>query len=641
MRTRLAASLCLIGGSLGLLWGPSPPEAGAGKSPLGPPLRLRATFPGEGVLEVLTDPVVLRFSRPVDLATVDGASFRVDAGPTTLPGTYAHGTTRRGRLDPRQVVFTPAAPLPANRAVRVRVSLDLRSDRGRALDDGIDFTFLTHAGKSVTGVTPLPAKFRMVRAPRLGPPPRVKWTFPLAGLGNVFSDEVRIRFNREMDTSTIDGTSFSLTSGGRTVPGTVTAAASGDPREILFEPTAPLFPDSTFEMRVTRAVRTRRGASLREEFRAAFGTSPFKDGVRPLHPEDFTPGPDLLVGRAFHTGSPLDSGDVLIAGGESVPGVPTAVTEIFRRGTASMVRTADLATARRKHAAVVLKNGRVLVCGGFGPTGATLSSVEIFDPVAGTWSSPDPMAGSRAHHTATLLQSGRVLVAGGFTNDAGPLDYQPTAEIFDPGPGTWTPAGNLFWRRGGHTATLLSDGRVLLAGGERLQQPVAELYVPATGTFRETLGKPRESRLFHAAAVVRQGSVLLAGGGPPEAERFDLPAETFTVSGSSPPFGLPVSESPWYPSLTTISGGRSALLGGLSLGGAGGGGNLVLSQIQLWDSRGGGGQGAFYPMIFTMEVPRAAHTVTPLGDGRFLVAGGLGTEGPTNERRTSVLLPSQ
>ena len=636
----LAALLALLPGLLPGRGG-ALPGARAGVVPgTGPRIRVTGSSPGNGAAAVFTDPVAVRFNRPVDFDSVTPDTVLVRRGSLPVPGSFMPAMGRKGEPDTRILVWTPGGPLLPGASYSMRVTLEVRSAEGRALDNVFESSFTTDPGKSISGITPLPAKVKFARAPGVGPPPKVRWTDPLAGFGSVFSDRIRIRFNKAMDGNSLHPASVRILTGNSDVPGVLTFPSEGDPREVGFVPESPLFPSTTYTMVVTRDARTSKGANLREEYRAGFSTSPFKEGVRPVQPGDFTPGPLLIVGRAFHTASPLDNGDVVVAGGEGVPGVPTAVCEIYRRSSDMFQRTGDLSTARRKHAAVTLKSGKVLACGGFGPAGQTLTTVELWDPVTETWGPAASMAASRAHHTATLLKDGRVLVAGGFTTDGGSFDYEGTAEVYQPTTDTWIPAGPLAWPRGGHTATLLADGKVLLAGGARSQQNIAELYEPVPNACRETAGKPAEHRIFHAAAVVRLGSVLLAGGGPPGAERYEPETETFQPSGSSPPIGLPVSESPWYSTLTALPGGRAAFIGGLSLGGGQGGGDLVLAQIQLWDSRGGSGAGAFFPMLFYLDVPRAAHTITPLGDGRFLIVGGLGTTTSLNERATTHFFPS-
>ena len=90
------------------------------------------------------------------------------------------------------------------------------------------------------------------------------------------------------------------------------------------------------------------------------------------------------------------------------------------------------------------------------------------------WSSTGLMSVPREYHPATLLLNGKVLVAGGGGQN-GPLD---SAELYDPGTGSWTAAGNMITGRYGHTATLLPDGRVLVAGNNN-DRP--ELYDPGSG----------------------------------------------------------------------------------------------------------------------------------------------------------------
>jgi len=121
---------------------------------------------------------------------------------------------------------------------------------------------------------------------------------------------------------------------------------------------------------------------------------------------------------------------------------------------------------------------------------------------------------ARVVHTATLLNDGRVLVAGG---GQGPdtidgYDDVPGAELFDPVSGSFTPAGT--FARQYHTATLLPSGKVLLAGGEKLFNTAmteSELYDPVTGQFQVT-GSLVVAREGHTATLLQDGRVLIAGG---------------------------------------------------------------------------------------------------------------------------------
>src|SRR5437868_6761611 len=109
------------------------------------------------------------------------------------------------------------------------------------------------------------------------------------------------------------------------------------------------------------------------------------------------------------------------------------------------------------------------------------AGIVVVQPCAGqggTWTATGNLATARANHTATLLPNGKVLVAGG----AG-----TSAELYNPASGTWSPTGSLVTARGFHTATLLPNGKVLVAGGlgdELLAS--AELYDPASGTWTPT-----------------------------------------------------------------------------------------------------------------------------------------------------------
>ncbi len=133
-------------------------------------------------------------------------------------------------------------------------------------------------------------------------------------------------------------------------------------------------------------------------------------------------------------------------------------------------------------------------------------------PVAqGRWSFGSDMQDGRSGATATLLRDGRVLVAGGQTD----VVYSKTAELYDPATDRWTQTGPMHDGRRGHLAVLLSDGRVLVAGGWNLGTgqafASAELYDPASGTWTKT-GSMTRWRYGAKATLLTDGRVLVVGG---------------------------------------------------------------------------------------------------------------------------------
>src|SRR4030095_6785650 len=131
----------------------------------------------------------------------------------------------------------------------------------------------------------------------------------------------------------------------------------------------------------------------------------------------------LAVPRTGHTATALSDGRVLITGGHDADGNIVAVSEIFDPETQSSTASASLNTARFDHTATRLADGRVLVAGGTGAN-SPLSSAEIFDPAnaeAGFQAVGQAMTAARTRHSATLLNNGNVLIAGG--------DTMGTAEI--------------------------------------------------------------------------------------------------------------------------------------------------------------------------------------------------------------------
>jgi hypothetical protein len=275
--------------------------------------------------------------------------------------------------------------------------------------------------------------------------------------------------------------------------------------------------------------------------------------------DTFTSVGDMMTPRAYHTATLLPDGRVLITGG-GWPALGTA--ELYDPKTRTFTRIGDMVAPESWHAATLLDNGKVLIAGltpqlfdpatgtftatgeyaptsrnpygEFGLQGPTTllanskvliagePSTQIYDPVTGTFTLGDKMTIGRgprgvgqppwyiSGRPATLLTSGKVLLTGGEQEDWGNF---ADAELYDPATGKFTSTHNMSTKRSEHTATLLRDGTVLLAGGAFGAASIAsvELYDPASDSFWATANMT-VARSFHTATLLMDGRVLLTGG---------------------------------------------------------------------------------------------------------------------------------
>ena len=233
----------------------------------------------------------------------------------------------------------------------------------------------------------------------------------------------------------------------------------------------------------------------------------------------------MTIARSGHSATLLLSGQVLIAGG------PDATAELYDPTNETFSATGSMTVARSGHTATLLADkalpnyGNVLIAAAAGGS----QTAELYDPATGKFTPTASMVVAHDVPTATLLQNGRVLIAGGET---------ASAELYDPASGEFTATGSMTVSRVLHTATLLQNGEVLIAGGYTTTgtTATAELYNPTSGKFMAT-GSMSEPRAGHTATLLMNGpaltngSVLIAGRDL-TAEVYDPASGTFSLVGN-------------------------------------------------------------------------------------------------------------
>lgn len=300
---------------------------------------------------------------------------------------------------------------------------------------------------------------------------------------------------------------------------------------------------------------------------------------------------------------------------------------ILHYGLSTWVPTGDLNTPRGNHTATLLADGKVLVAGGRGPGNTHLDSAELYDPATGSWSTTGRLTKPRVNHTATLLPGGKVLVVGGdgsVGHQGDLLAGTGAAELYDPTTGSWTPTGNLNTPRAGFTATLLTTGEVLVAGGvdnSDASLNSAELYDPTSGTWSYT-GDLITARLEHTATPLQDGRILVVAGWTDDffqtetsdAELYDPVAGTWSSTSG-------LQHASVLHAATRLQDGSVLVVGGYLTGPTSGSfGRYVprsFNSAELYDPTAG-----TWASVNNINGNREGHTATLLPDGTVLVAGG-------------------
>jgi hypothetical protein len=327
----------------------------------------------------------------------------------------------------------------------------------------------------------------------------------------------------------------------------------------------------------------------------------------------------LNSGRDSHTATLLPTGKVLVAGGYGSNLLSSA--ELYDPANGSFAFTGSIHSARWAHTATLLANGKVLVAGGFLESSAfyATNSAELYDPTTGQWTLTTPMNLPRGFHSATLLPNGKVLVAGGYTTGRNPTT---NAELYDPPSGTWSFTGSTTIACYLHTATLLPSGKVLVAGGSACDSGfgLSELYDPVSGTWTNFQAGVFGGPLYqHTATLLPKGQVLVAGGDAclidtnalSGAYLYDPTANTWTATV------VPLITARKSHTAVLLSNGEVLVAGGQITSS---GFYITTNAAELYDPATGAGTWA---PTTSMNVARQFHTATLLPDGRVLVTGGV------------------
>lgn len=281
----------------------------------------------------------------------------------------------------------------------------------------------------------------------------------------------------------------------------------------------------------------------------------------------------------------------------------------------ALSRAGTMTTIRAAHSATLLPSGHVFFAGGCTAQSCERSelssSTELYDPASGAFSRGPQMSSDRVGgHSATLLRDGQVLIVGGWA-------LQPTAsaELYDPVSNRLTSVGRLATPRADASATLLDNGQVLIAGGytgsERLSS--AELYNPVTRSFTTT-GSMSTPRAVHAAVPLKDGRVLIIGGERTRgsvmatAELYDPSTASFSPAGE-------MSVVRYKHAAVTLADGRVLVIGGSDARDGFG----RYDSAEIWDPRTGvfSSSGRMHSRRY-----KISGSAVRLGNGSVLVSGG-------------------
>ncbi len=439
-----------------------------------------------------------------------------------------------------------------------------------------------------------------------------------------------------------------------------------------------------------------------EDFDLAVAAVPAVINSFTATPPTISPAQQSTLAYSFTGGTgSIDNGVGAVSSGGTTIVTPAATTtytltvtpvsgpSVQQQATVTVTEPGNptMSSSRAYQSETLLPNGKVLLAGGtndlFGLT--PMAGADLYNPASGLLNPTGAMVTARYAHTATLLNNGKVLIVGGFV--ANKTDGTASAELYDPAAGTFAAtAGTLHYPRGGHSATLLPSGEVLIVGGYSGKTNVlanypstCEIYNPVTNLFRDSgslnavRGAHRATPVYGltlpaAAQSLEDGAifdnrVLISGGYSANGfitsmEWYRVGSDSFTtlsvgliagralhtavllpnnnvlLAGGATSTSLPpsaIASAELYNVLTNTI----ASTGSLAAARAAQSSTLVGGKVLVFGGASGfsvlssvesydPGTGLFTPAT-AMATGRAFHTGTLLGNGKILLAGGLNT----------------
>jgi hypothetical protein len=461
---------------------------------------------------------------------------------------------------------------------------------------------------------------------------RVVESTPRDGAKAVAIDSaIRLKFSQALNINSVstDNVVLSLRSTSTPLDGAIDLEDGNT--IVVFTPDDPLLLNTNYRIRVLADVLSSTGDALGTTYESTFKTAVTSDNPPPPDPQNPL-GQIVLVsymnrGRSSHCATLMQDGKVLITGGFADSISVTNSAEVYDGTNLVFTYTPEsMEEGRAFHTATQLEDGRVMIVGGV--TGSKLpetTSVEFYNPQNGTFETLSPgLNYARAFHTATLLEDGRVLIAGGTVPTPSGVYSSDTAEIFDPVTDRFSVLSVMWTYRAAHTATLLDDGRVLILGGNSTS-PTIEWFDPDLNYFVKSDEYLKVARRGHSATrLTSTGDVIIFGGGSKSAGIWLAKQDLYRWT-----IGIPVEERKDHTANVTES-GRILFTGGSRYDGS----RLLFSQTTEYYNRF---TETFISAAPTLAFPVTRHRATVLKSGNILLTGGSNVDPNQPEHRGAMI----